>query len=174
MEDSLTGAALFHTERMTVRRWLQSDANTICEIYSDPEVSRWIGDGDPISPKETSTWIEVTASNYRVRGYGMFTLQERNSGEIVGFLGLIHPGGQTSAEIKYAFRQSSWGRGLASEAVLATVKYATNTLKLGTIVATVAPANIASQRVLLKAGFRFVEERFDSSDIPELCYDWVG
>ena len=114
----------------------------------------------------------VTASNYRDRGYGMFALEERNSGDVVGFIGLVHPGGQIHAEIKYAFRKSHWGRGLASEVVKALVEYAGETLQLSMLVATVAPENLASQRVLLKVGFSFVEQRNDEHGDAEFYYEW--
>ena len=53
----------------------------------------------------------VTAENYDHRGYGMFALVERETGAVVGFCGLVHPGGQTEAEIKYAFLRTALGPG---------------------------------------------------------------
>lgn len=164
---------VFETDRLRVRRWRRSDADSIQAIYSDPDVVRWIDDGNPISLEETESWLAITASNYEQRGYGMFTLDRRDTGEIAGFMGIVHPKGQPDAEIKYAFRRALWGQGLASELVAATVAYAAEALSLRDVIATVAPENRASQRVLLKSGFQFVEERIDEHGAREFLYHKV-
>ena len=168
----LDGAALFDSERLICRRWLPSDIDPIFEVYSDPKVARWIDDGTPITREESLAWLDVTSANYAKRGYGMFALQDKESGDVAGFVGLVHPDGQIDAEIKYALRQSHWGRGLASEVVKATASYGAGALGLTKIIATVAPQNKASQRVLEKAGFAFVEERFDDGEASEFYYEW--
>ncbi len=170
--DFLDGATVFESERLICRRWLASDFDTIFQVYSDLEVARWIEDGSPITEEESRAWLDVTARNYSKRGYGMFALQDKDSGDVAGFVGLVHPAGQIDAEIKYAFYQTHWGRGLASEVVRATVAYGAATHGLTKIVATVAPENKASQRVLEKAGFVFVEERIYDEDTPEFYYAW--
>jgi RimJ/RimL family protein N-acetyltransferase len=172
IDDALNGSKVFETARLIGRRWLRSDLDTIFEVYSDPEVARYIDDGSPITREQSSAWLDVTARNYRDRGYGMFALEDRNSRDIVGFIGLVHPGGQVDTEIKYAFRKTNWGRGLASEVVQALVQYARETHQLSVLVATVAPENLASQRVLLKAGFSFIEQRTDEHGDAELYYEW--
>ena len=168
----LDGTTLFESERLICRRWLASDVPMIFKVYSDPEVARWIDDGSPITEKETRAWLDVTGRNYLNRGYGMFALRDKGSGETAGFLGLVHPGDQIDPEIKYAFHRALWGRGLASEIVEATVSYCATTLGLTKIVATVAPENTASQKVLGKAGFVFVEERVDKHGTAEFYYEW--
>ena len=169
---NLDGAPLFESNRLVVRRWLPSDVNAIFEVYSDPDVARWIGDSSPITQEQSRAWLGVTNSNYVQRGYGMFAIQDKETGDIAGFVGLVHPDGQDDAEIKYAFCQSHWGRGFASEVVAATVSYVSNTLHLPKIIATVAPKNRASQRVLEKADFVFVRERKDEDGDTEYYYEW--
>lgn len=172
--DLLDGASLFESERLICRRWLASDIDAIFEVYSDPEVARWIDDGSPITAEECRAWLDVTGRNYLKRGYGMFALQDKENGDVAGFVGLVHPAGQIDAEIKYAFRQLHWGRGLASEVVKATVSYGAGAHGLTKIIATVAPQNKASQRVLEKAGFAFVEERIDEDGASEFYYEWYA
>lgn len=101
----------------------------------------------------------------------MFALVDPQSDGVIGFCGLVHPGGQSEVEIKYAFLRSHWGRGLASEAVLALLKYASNALAIDRVIATVAPENLASQRVLEKAGLvlQASTETGDTED-PTLIY----
>ena len=123
-------------------------------VYGDAEAMRWVGDGSPLTAEECERWIAVTADNYLRRGYGMFALVERETGGVVGFCGLVHPGGQAEAEIKYAFLRSAWGRGLATEAARALLGYGAAAHGLRQVIATVDPDNHASQQVLAKAGMQ--------------------
>ena len=116
-------ALVFKSERLLCRRWLPEDLESLFAVYSDPEAMRYVGDGEPITHSACQEWFKVTESNYAKRGYGMFTLLERESGLVVGFAGLVHPNGQTEPEIKYALSRSRWGRGLASELVPQLLAY---------------------------------------------------
>lgn len=135
-----------------MRRWRDSDLPDVLAVYGDADAMRWVGEGKPLSREESIKWLEVTRTNYEKRGYGMFAVEEQKSQGVIGFCGIVHPGGQTEPEIKYAFRRSQWGRGFATEAVAGLISYAAATHRLRHIIATVALANVASQRVLLKAG----------------------
>jgi len=123
---------------------------------------RWIDDGQALSASEAARWMQVTFSNYGKRGYGMFAIEEARSAKLIGFGGLVHPGGQVDAEVKYAFLPEVWGRGLATEFVQGLIDWAKSAHGLPRVIATVAPENLASQRVLLKSGFRQSEARIES------------
>ena len=114
---------------------------------------RWVGDGDTITREQCEKWIEVTLGNYQKRGYGMLAIEEAKSGKLIGFAGLVHPGGQVVPEVKYAFLRSHWGQGFASETVRGLIEYGRSDHSMSYIIATAAPANVASHKVLLKAGF---------------------
>jgi ribosomal-protein-alanine N-acetyltransferase len=143
---------IFATPRLIARHIGPADQSDMLEVYGDEDAMRWVGDGSPISREDVIRWIQVTAENYRKRGYGMSALLWRESGEVIGFCGLVHPGGQPEAEIKYALKRSYWGRGIATEAATAMLAYGSRQHHLKYIIATTAPANLASHRVLLKAG----------------------
>jgi RimJ/RimL family protein N-acetyltransferase len=159
--DSLTGAIVFKTERLACRRWLPSDIDTIFRVYSDPDGCRWVGDGTPITYSQCKRWLQVTANNYALRGYGMFALDDLRSDETLGFCGLVHPSDQADVEIKYAFLRSHWGRGYASEVVPHLLAHGVRSHRLEKIIATVDPENIVSQRILLKSGFAFEKAMHD-------------
>jgi ribosomal-protein-alanine N-acetyltransferase len=143
---------LFETPRLRVRRLGPADVDAMHAVYGDAEAMRWVGDGEPLDRAGCNEWVEVTLRNYERRGYGMFAIVDRYSEDVIGFCGLVHPGGQAEAEIKYALRRDAWGRGIATEAVEALLQHGARTHGLRRVIATVAPDNAASQRVLLKAG----------------------
>ncbi|MEO0457594.1 MAG: GNAT family N-acetyltransferase [Cyanobacteria bacterium P01_A01_bin.114] len=167
---ALSGSVIFETPRLRCRRWLLSDLGPLFAVYSDVEGARWVDDGEPITHAECEAWLKVTADNYEKRGYGMFALEDRESSQVVGFCGLVHPGGQEDAEIKYALLRSHWGRGLASEVVPALLSYGANHHRIERVIATVASENIASQRVLEKAGLILLDSRREEDGSHTLVY----
>lgn len=164
--------ALFETARLSCRRWRRDDLDALFAVYADPLAMRFVGDGQPITREQCHEWLDVTERNYAQRGYGMFALEDRTSGTVVGFCGLVHPGGQEEPEVKYAFRRSVWGRGLASEMVPALLAHGNQTHGLTRIIATVAPGNEPSQRVLLKAGAVRQPDRVNGDGSTTWVYEW--
>jgi RimJ/RimL family protein N-acetyltransferase len=141
-------------------------------VYGDAEAMRWVGDGEPLDRAGCGEWVDVTLRNYERRGYGMFAILDRSSEDVIGFCGLVHPGGQPEAEIKYALRRDAWGRGIATEAVAALLRHGARAHGLRRVIATVAPDNAASQRVLLKAGMaQDALRRNDDGTFTQL-YSW--
>ena len=94
------------------------------------------------------------------------------SGSVIGFIGIVHPGGQPEAEVKYALAREHWGQGLATEALRGAVAYAASTHGLTHMIATTAPENIASHRVLLKSGFARGELRDYGDGTFTQVFEW--
>lgn len=161
---------LFATQRLCCRRWRKTDLDAIYAAYADPEAMRWVGDGTPITRDACERWYEITVNNYAERGYGMFALTSRSDGGVVGFCGITHPDGQVEPEIKYTLKRPLWGLGYASEAVPALVSYAIAELGLTYMIATVDPENLASQRILRKAGFQQAPARVESDGSTTLVF----
>ena len=145
---------LFRTERLRVRRLGPGDVEALLEVYGDPEVVRYVDDGQPLTREEAERWVEVTRGNVERRGYGMTRVGLADTDELVGFCGLVHPGGQEEPEIKYALRPRFHGRGLATELVRAMLAHGRERHGMDGIIATVHADNGASLAVLAKAGMR--------------------
>jgi len=163
---------MFETERLDVRRMQPSDVDDLERVYGDADAMRWVDDGRAITRVECERWLDVTRRNYRARGYGMSVLVERASGRVIGFCGLVHPGGQEQAEIKYALERGSWGRGLATEAAAGMLAYGAREHGLDTVIATTAPENHASHRVLLKVGMTRAEVVHEDDGTPVQVFRW--
>ncbi len=144
--------AVFETERLIVRQWRDSDLPDLMAVYGDADAVQWVGDGQPITEKECNDWLGVTRRNYKKRGYGMFAVELKAEPGVIGFCGIVHPGGQQEAEVKYAYLRRFWGQGLATEALLGLIRYGFREHGLTHMIATTAPENFASHAVLSKAG----------------------
>lgn len=152
MSCATTMTIMFETPSLTVRHLVPEDVDAMAAVYGDADAMRWVGDGSPLDRTGCEKWVEVTFANYRKRGYGMAALELKTSGAVIGFCGIVHPDQQPEPEIKYALLKDYWGQGLASEAVAGMLLYSREQLGLPRVIATVAPENLASQRILIKSG----------------------
>ena len=136
-----------------------------------PALFEFLGDPDAMrhtrvdaSLRECRRRIAVHERRRRRDGYAPWTVVTRSERRIVGWGGLyedpFEPG--WGVEVGYFFHPQAWGRGFASELVAAALEAADCVLKLAEVRAFARAENIASRRVLEKAGFQVV--RF----VPEL------
>lgn len=172
MMTSSAGPIVFTTARMAARLLSHDDASELLAVYGDPRTVRWIGNGTPLSLAECDRWIGITQRNYATRGYGMYALTRPTGGSVLGFVGLVHPDQQPDAELQYALHRAQWGRGLATEAAAGLLRHGVEVLGITRVVATIAPENAASRRVLDKIGMRFVEQRADADGLPTQHFVW--
>lgn len=153
---------VFETDRLVVRRLRADDLDDFAALTGDPEVMRYVDGGQPLSRDRTKTWIEVSAANYRARGYGCFAVTAKPGGGMIGFCGFARPPDRPGiVELIYAFAPPHWGRGYATEAARATVAFGFDACGMTRIEATVDPANDASKRVLEKVGMAYDGRRQD-------------
>jgi RimJ/RimL family protein N-acetyltransferase len=75
----------------------------------------------------------------------MFTVETRE-GEWLGQLGPWQPEGWPGTEVGWAFKRASWGRGYATEAAIAAIDWAFDTLGWTDVIHSISPDNTASQR----------------------------
>lgn len=153
---------LFHTERLRVRPLVDGDQAALLQVYGDADAMRYVGDGQPLSAALCDEWVHVTARNRTTRGYGMNAVEHVLTGQVLGFCGLVHPGGQVQAEVKYAFARAHWGQGHAREVVPALLHHGFVRHGLPEIIATVHPDHAVSARVLHGAGLRRQPDRHNA------------
>lgn len=148
---------MIETPRLLIRVPEADDAPAYYDIHEDPEVTRWLGGPHPNSVADERERIELRRAMHDELGYTMWTIEEKESGDVVG-LGGLFPVEKKGPEIEvaYHFKRDRWGRGYATEMARACLAYGFETAGLETIVGLVAPANTASIRVLEKCGMERV------------------
>ncbi len=144
---------VIETERLALRYLRPEDLDDFHALTSDPEINRYMDDGQPLSREMTLRWIEVSLANYEARGYGCFAVTMRGEDRMIGFAGFARPGDRPGVtEIIYALPKPLWGQGYATEIARGLIRFGFERGGLERIEATVDPANEPSKRVLLKAG----------------------
>ncbi|MDF1838441.1 MAG: GNAT family N-acetyltransferase [Planctomycetota bacterium] len=160
------------TERLRIRHLQPSDIAHMRVVYGDLEAMRYVGDGSAISEEDCVRWVDVTLKNYTKRGYGMFVVELKESGRVIGFCGLVHPGDQELPELKYAYLREHWGQGYASEAGEALRAHGEHSLGMPGIIATVDPEHIVSHRVLAKCNFTLRKTITEDDGLPIAVWAW--
>lgn len=160
---------VIETERLTIRELRADDLDSLYEVCCDPEVMKYVGDGEPLSREQVRRWIEKSRENYAAHGFGCFALVEKEGGRLIGYCGLVSPE-DGEAEIIYALEKRRWGCGLAGEAARAVLDFGLRRCGLRRVVATIDPDNRASLRIAEGLGMRFRESRLDEHGLPEHLY----
>jgi RimJ/RimL family protein N-acetyltransferase len=143
------------SQRLRLRGWEPGDADALRRIYGDPLTMRHIGDGSTMPPDRAWHALASLLGHWDLRGYGMWAVTERSTGEVLGRVGLYHPEGWPGIELGWLLDRSRWGEGLATEAARLAAGWAWETLELDRLIHLIQPGNHTSVRVAEKLGSSF-------------------
>ncbi|MFC9670673.1 GNAT family N-acetyltransferase [Streptomyces sp. NPDC056949] len=159
--------AVLKTPRLLLRRWREEDVVPLSAVNADPEVMRWIGDSSVRDEQQTCGGIEAAEREWESQGFGLFAVEVRATGELAGFTGLSIPGFLPevlpSVEIGWRLGRAHWGKGLATEAATAVVRFGIEERGLERIVSIAQVGNHASERIMVKLGMQPFRETVDPS-----------
>lgn len=147
------------TERLALRRFTADDLDWLVELYSDPDVTRYLG--GVMDRARTEKLLNVRILQYYDEhpGLGVWMTVERASGARVGFHLLNHIQGESIIQVGFSLIKSVWGRGIGTEMALAVLRYGFVDLALPRIAGMAGLGNHASQHVLQKIGLHRHGER---------------
>jgi RimJ/RimL family protein N-acetyltransferase len=170
------------TERLRLREFTEDDADNLLLLDSDPEVMRYIG---PVQFADAAAYLQLIRERFlpyyaRNRG-GFWAAMEKAS---AAFLGWFHmrpaldyrfareaayqPG---DFDLGYRLQRSAWGQGYATEGSRTLIDLAFTTLGAKRVVSCALVGNLASIRVMEKAGLqRDGEFRIPGYDAPLVRY----
>ena len=142
------------TARLILREMANADLDDVAALLGDADVMRYYP--RPKTRGEAQEWIDWNLRLYRERGFGLWAVTLRDSGEFAGNCGLTpqHVNGVDEIEVGYHVRASLQGNGYATEAAAACRDFARDTLGVRRLIAIIHPANIPSQVVARKIGLQ--------------------
>ena len=148
------------TEQLTLRRFTADDVDNLVELDNDREVMRYINGGRPTPREEIERDVLPAFLTYyeRDNGYGFWAAVEKTSGNFIGWFHLRpRPAGRADEpELGYRLRRPAWGKGYATEGSRALIDKGFAELGVERVFATTMTVNVASRRVMEKAGLKFV------------------
>jgi RimJ/RimL family protein N-acetyltransferase len=141
------------TERLELRRFTADDLEPLLAVFADAEVMRYVGaERRPLRRSQVSALMSRAEADWAEHGFGLLAVTERGTGRLVGEAGLQHLEEGPDIELGYTLGRVAWGRGYATEAARAVLRWGFAGLRLQRIVAVADPANVTSLRVLEKLG----------------------
>ena len=149
------------TARLRLRRIRFDDLDDLASICGDPEVMKYLESGKTLSKAELEPHVRSYVQYWEAHGLGRFALMDKHQGGFIGFCGLrlFRYSGLNLfvdvPEIVFLLKRSFWGKGLASEAARACLRYGFEQLNSALIVAMTRSENLSAQRVLERIGMTF-------------------
>jgi RimJ/RimL family protein N-acetyltransferase len=146
------GVVRIITERLVLRAFTQEDVEPMHRILGGPGVLRYFPKSDPPSRDRVREMILGQHSHWRKRGYGLWAVQARSTGDLMGRSGLQYLPETDEVEVDFILGGAHWGQGFATEAGQASLRYGFEEISLESVVGIVHPENAASRHVLEKLG----------------------
>lgn len=145
------------TDRLILRAFVASDFEAYALIMADPAVTQFLGEGHPLARVEAWRQLAMILGHWTLRGFGLWAVEERASGRLLGRIGCHEPEGFPAFEIGYVLAREAWGNGYAREGAAAALQFARQTLHRRDITSIIRPANTGSIRVATSLGARPAE-----------------
>lgn len=150
---------LFQTSRLGFRQWEDTDLTLFAQMNADREVMRFFPAVRTLEESKQS--LQQFKVHFKEYGYCFYAVDELESGNFIGFVGLNNPAYQTDftpcVEIGWRLRKEFWNRGYATEAAEKCLEYAFSELGLQKIVSFTSVLNKPSENVMQKIGMHKVK-----------------
>ena len=140
------------TERLLMRWFREDDFVAHAEISADPEVMRFLGDGRPMTELEAWRQMAAIMGHWYFRGYGIWAIEEKQTGNLIGRIGFMNPQGWPGFELGWTLGSKYWGKGYASEGARRALEYAFTEMNRDHLISLIDPENVASIRVAERLG----------------------
>jgi RimJ/RimL family protein N-acetyltransferase len=146
----MSPARVLRTERLVLRGWLEEDVAPFAEMNADPAVMEHFPARH--TPEQSAKFMTTIAGDLERDGFGLWAVEVPGETPFAGFVGLMRVDADMpfapTVEAGWRLRRETWGRGFASEAAAAALRFGFEQLGLDEIVAYTAAGNGRSRRVM--------------------------
>lgn len=144
---------ILETERLFVRETTVEDVDHFYRIYAEPLITEYMENLFADRDEEIAYTENYIKTVYAFYGYGLWTVLEKDRGEVVGRAGISWREGYALPELGFVIGVPWQRRGYAFEACRAILDYAKEELEMTNVQALVQPENQKSLRLCEKLGF---------------------
>jgi RimJ/RimL family protein N-acetyltransferase len=154
MTEPITPLTELMTPRLQLRQWRPSDLEPFAALNADPAVMAFMP--RCLTRPDSDAMARSAEAQIANRGWGLWATELRETGELVGAVGLAVPSFEAHftpcVEILWRLRRASWGCGYATEAARECLRFAFERLALSEVVSFTVPANARSRAVMERLG----------------------
>ncbi|WP_428410208.1 GNAT family N-acetyltransferase [Hyphococcus sp.] len=157
------------TDRLTLRAPSKDDFSIYHDFYADEDASAAYG--GPLPAHLAFRKLAADLGHWPLRGYGMWSLEERDSGEMIGGAGLVWPEGWPRSELTWWIIPSARRKGYALEASRAVIAYAYDKLNWAQVETHMNDDNDAARKLALKLGGKVIaREQFPDNHTRDVYH----
>jgi RimJ/RimL family protein N-acetyltransferase len=138
------------TERLILRPPSAEDMDGWAAFHADAETMRFLGGVQ--TRAEAWRSLCAMAGAWTIKGFAMFSLLRRDTGQWIGRVGPWQPEGWPGAEIAWGILREHEGKGFAREAAATSMDYAFDVLRWETVIHTINPENAGSIALAQRLG----------------------
>lgn len=145
---------MIETERLILRKPILNDFEPFAKMRSNFERSKFAGGGldKPQAWSRFSSWV----GSWELFNFGMFSLIDKNTNEWLGNIGPVSMYEWIGQEFGWALIESAEGKGIATEAAKAALKWSANNLEFNEYTHSIHPDNITSIKLAQRLGAEFI------------------
>jgi RimJ/RimL family protein N-acetyltransferase len=160
-------SVILETERLILRPSALDDLEGFAAMFGNAEVMQFLATDGKAMPR-FGAWQSLcsTIGHWALRGYGMFAVVERASGQFVGRVGPWFPEEWPGLEIGWTLRREAWGKGFATEAAERCLAFAFLELGQSHVISLILPENVRSIHVAERLGER-LERQVTLPHLPD-------
>ena len=140
MTDETPSIERLETERLILRMFQESDLDAYASMCADEEVMKYLG-GVTMTRSESWRNMAMVLGHWRLRGFGLWAVEDRETGELAGRVGCWRPEGWPGLEIAWTLRREFWRRGYAFEAASKALEIAFTRLKQNRVISMIHSEN---------------------------------
>src|SRR3954471_14783639 len=158
------------TRRLLLRPWRESDLEPFAALNADPAVMEHFA--KPLDRSESDAFVARIRAHFAREGFGFWAVEVPGVAPLVGLVGLARPAFEAHftpcVEVGWRLAREHWGKGYATEAARASLRFAFEDLALDEVVSFTVPANWRSRRVMETIGMTHnPADDFEHPDVPE-------
>ncbi|MFI6296995.1 GNAT family N-acetyltransferase [Nonomuraea sp. NPDC050790] len=146
------------TERLILRPLTGSDFDAYAAMLADPDVSGGLAESVGTSPADAWRSLATFIGHREILGYSHWALVEKSSGRFVGRAGPWQPYGFPGLGVGWCLAREHWGKGYATEAARAALRYCFTELGAAQVISLILPGNTRSISVAERIGHRHLRD----------------
>jgi ribosomal-protein-alanine N-acetyltransferase len=159
------------SERLLFRPFELYDAEALYNMDNNPNVHKYLWQKPTLELDESIQTIKYLQKQYNENGIGRFSTILKETNELIGWTGIkfvndhVENGNTNFYDYGYRLNEKFWNKGYATEASKAWLDYGFNQMNIKEINAYTHAENGASNHVLQKVGFYFIEDYPDKDGV---------
>jgi len=138
------------TERLRLRLWQEQDFGPFADYYAHDDSARYVGGWKNLD--EAWRHFVLQIGHWQLNGFGYWAVEEKQSGDFIGSVGLWQSAGWPEMELGYWLREQYRGKGYAREAAQQSKAHARSVLNAPSLVSYIHPDNTPSMKLAESLG----------------------